>query len=314
MRFSNDEMMRSEAPAPAIDEPRAWEILRGLSDRARAGRPLTKPSGLHISPSGELELVARELGCLWVDPVAEPCFGSQRALPAGVERLLSLYLPLCLGEDATSLLIAHVGQSLDGQIATASGASRYVTGHDNLVHLHRLRALTDAVIVGASTVECDDPQLTTRLATGSNPTRVVIDPHLRVSKERRVFVDACAPTWVVCAKGAANGGLPSGVSLIEIAETEGRLDPRAIVNELAERGLRRLFVEGGGVTVSRFLSARVASRLHVAISPIILGSGRPGLALPPIDRIEDAMRPRSRRFELGEDVLFDCILEREAKA
>jgi riboflavin-specific deaminase-like protein len=231
-----------------------------------------------------------------------------------VERLLSLYLPLCLGEDATSLVIAHVGQSLDGQIATASGASRYVTGHDNLVHLHRLRALTDAVIVGASTVECDDPQLTTRLATGSNPTRVVIDPHLRVSKTRRVFVDACAPTWVVCAKGAATEGLPSGVTLIEIAETDGRLDPRAIVGELADRGLRRLFVEGGGVTVSRFLSARVASRLHVAISPIILGLGRPGLALPPIDRIDEALRPRSRRFELGEDVLFDCILEREAKA
>jgi diaminohydroxyphosphoribosylaminopyrimidine deaminase/5-amino-6-(5-phosphoribosylamino)uracil reductase len=298
-----------------LDEAAAWTLLRGLAERSRAEGSLTDPCGLRLGPGGELELVASDLGSIWVDPSAEPCFGARAPLAPGVSSLLSLYLPLCVGPHAGSLVIAHVGQSLDGQIATATGASRYVTGHDNLVHLHRLRALTDAVIVGASTVECDDPQLTTRLAIGENPARVVIDPHLRVSKTRRVFTDESAPTWVVCAKGSApTGALPSNVRVIELPERDGRLPPRAIVAELARRGLRRLFVEGGGVTVSRFLSARVANRLHVAISPIILGSGRPGLALPPIDRIDEALRPKTRRFELGEDVLFDCILEREGAA
>ena len=294
-----------------LDEVAAWTMLRGLAERARSAA-LTEPCGLRLGAGGELEIVTSDVGCVWVDPGADPCFGARTPLAPGVLSLLSLYLPLCVGSDASTLLIAHVGQSLDGQIATASGASRYVTGHDNLVHLHRLRALTDAVIVGASTVECDDPQLTTRLAVGENPARVVIDPHLRVSSTRRVFVDASAPTWVVCARGAARSApLPNGVQRIEIPERDGRLAPRAIVAELARRGPRRLFVEGGGVTVSRFLSARVVSRLHVAISPVILGSGRPGLALPPIDRIDEALRPQTRRFELGEDVMFDCILERE---
>ncbi len=298
-----------------LDEVGAWTLLRGLAERSRVQGALTEASGLRLGPAGELELVASELGSIWVEPSADPCFGARTPLAAGVASLLSMYLPLCVGADADALVIAHVGQSLDGQIATASGASRYVTGHDNLVHLHRLRALTDAVIVGASTVECDDPQLTTRLAIGENPARVVIDPHLRVSQTRRVFVDESAPTWVVCAKGApSEAALPSGVRVLEIPERDGRLSPHAIVVELARRGLRRLFVEGGGVTVSRFVSARVVNRLHVAISPVILGSGRPGLALPSIDRIDEAMRPKARRFELGEDVLFDCILEREGAA
>src|SRR5207245_1441303 len=95
---------------------------------------------------------------------------------------------------------------LDGQIATASGASRYVTGPQNILHMHRLRALCDAVIVGAGTVEADDPQLTTRLVAGDSPVRVVIDPGLRIARDRQIFRDRSARTLVVCDRErAANG-------------------------------------------------------------------------------------------------------------
>jgi riboflavin biosynthesis pyrimidine reductase len=70
--------------------------------------------------------------------------------------------------------------------------------------------------------------------------------------------------------------------------------------------LRRLFIEGGGITVSRFIEGRALNRLHVTICPILIGAGSPGLRLPGIDRLEHALRPSSRRFTLGEDVLFDC--------
>ena len=73
-----------------------------------------------------------------------------------------------------------------------------------------------------------------------------------------------------------------------------------------------MLVEGGGVTVSRFLEARAAHRLHLCVSPLLLGSGRPGLALPPIESLALAMRPKVRRFDLGADVLFDCELELQA--
>jgi riboflavin biosynthesis pyrimidine reductase len=79
-----------------------------------------------------------------------------------------------------------------------------------------------------------------------------------------------------------------------------------VIQVLAERGLRRVFVEGGGVTVSRFLAAGALDRLHVAVSPLFLGQGRPGVVLPAIAELTSALRPSVRRFTLGDDVLFDC--------
>jgi len=87
--------------------------------------------------------------------------------------LLDLYAPLlAIGPDCT---VAHLGQSLDGRIATASGASHYVTGPEDILHNHRMRALFDAVIVGAGTVRHDDPQLTVRPCVGDEAVRVGMD-------------------------------------------------------------------------------------------------------------------------------------------
>jgi riboflavin-specific deaminase-like protein len=176
--------------------------------------------------------------------------------------------------------------------------------------LHRLRALVDAVIVGAGTVENDDPQLTTRLVSGNNPVRVVLDPRLRLSPTRRLFEPSDVVTIVVCARGAQKPARLGHVGIIEIDEVAGVLPPRAIVAALAERGLTRLLIEGGGVTVSRFLRAGVLDRLQVAICPLFIGAGRPGVVLPAIDGLDCALRPATRRFDLGSDVLFDCRLER----
>jgi riboflavin-specific deaminase-like protein len=225
--------------------------------------------------------------------------------------MLALYLPLCLGARSAYSRVAHVGQSLDGQIATSSGASRDVTGPENIRHMHRLRALFSAVVVGACTVERDDPQLTTRLVSGANPVRVVIDPTLRLPPTRRLYEDRVAPTVVVCRQGSrASGQWPRHVEILEVRGDGAELEPSAIVAALGQQGLRRLFVEGGGVTVSRLLQAGVLGRLHVTISPILIGAGRPGILLPAIDDPALALRPRSRRFVLGQDVLFDCDLDR----
>jgi riboflavin biosynthesis pyrimidine reductase len=67
-----------------------------------------------------------------------------------------------------------------------------------------------------------------------------------------------------------------------------------------------LFIEGGGVTVSAFLEAGLLDRLHIAIAPLIIGSGRPGITLPVIKDLSQGLRPGHRRYEMGEDVLFDC--------
>jgi riboflavin biosynthesis pyrimidine reductase len=80
------------------------------------------------------------------------------------------------------------------------------------------------------------------------------------------------------------------------------------LQELHRRGCHAVFVEGGGVTVSRFLEAGLLDRLHVAIAPMVVGEGRPGLRLPPAERLSDSLRPAHRVFRMGEDVLFDCDL------
>ncbi len=272
------EQARYERP---LDEARAWDLCMALAERARAGRPVKR----------------EELEQSTLSPAAE--------LPARVAAMIELYLPLCLPVNA---VYAHVGQSLDGQIATQSGSSRYVSGPENLRHMHRLRALADAVLVGASTIEHDDPQLTTRLVPGPSPTRVVIDPTLRLPEQRKVFQDQAAPTLVICARGRLNGHRLGSSEILEIEPEDGLLPPRAIVAALAARGLKRLFIEGGGVTVSRFLQTRALDRLHVTICPILIGRGRPGISLPGVDRLDRALRPRTRRFEQDDDVLFDCQL------
>ena len=84
--------------------------------------------------------------------------------------------------------------------------------------------------------------------------------------------------------------------------------PAAVVRALRARGFRRLLIEGGGITVSRFLQADALDRLHITVAPLLIGSGPPALTLDPIDSLSDALRPRCRQFRLGDDVLFDLDL------
>jgi diaminohydroxyphosphoribosylaminopyrimidine deaminase / 5-amino-6-(5-phosphoribosylamino)uracil reductase len=167
--------------------------------------------------------------------------------------------------------------------------------------------LVDAVIVGAGTVERDDPRLTVRKVEGRNPVRVVLDPEGRLRADHRLFVDGAARTLIV---GRAESPPPGkGVEVVDLPVVPGEgFEPAAVLRALKARGLRRVLVEGGGITVSRFLEAGALHRLHIAVAPLLIGSGRPALTLSPITKLENALRPRCRHFRLGEDVLFDLEL------
>lgn len=213
----------------------------------------------------------------------------------------SLLAPLLHAESFT---LAQIGQSLDGRIATESGHSHYVTGPENLDHLHRLRALVDAVVVGAGTVAEDDPQLTVRRVAGANPVRVVLDPRRRLPLERKVFTDAAAPTLLLAGSGA--GERHGEAEILTLPVGADGFAPADVLAALHARGFKRILVEGGGVTISRFLQAGLLDRLHIAVAPLLIGSGRPGLALPPIHHLSEALRPQVRVFPMGTDTLFDC--------
>jgi riboflavin-specific deaminase-like protein len=232
------------------------------------------------------------------------------ASPA-VARLFELYLPLCTPSAARPLVIGHLGQSLDGKIATECGHSNFINGAPNILHLHRMRALVDGILVGAGTVAADDPQLTVRLCEGPSPTRIVIDTNRRLQDTHRLFNDGAAPTLVVCAQDQMETGTThvGRAELLGVPRSGNWIDVQALLSALAARGVRSLLVEGGGVTISRFLRAGALSRLQITIAPVILGSGRPGVVLPAIARMDEALRPPMRRFEFGDDVLFECVFE-----
>ena len=202
-------------------------------------------------------------------------------------------------------VIAQLGQSLDGRIATVSGHSQYVTGETDRRHLHCLRARVDAVVIGASTVLADDPQLTVRLISppARQPTRVVLDPSRRIRDRRRVLMDGQAPT-LLCRPPDADGVPGMCAGLLALPVTDTGFDPGQHVQALAERGLRRLLVEGGGRLVSSFLQQGLLDHLYLTVAPVIIGSGVQGLGLPPIERMDQALRPAVQHYRLGEDVLF----------
>jgi diaminohydroxyphosphoribosylaminopyrimidine deaminase / 5-amino-6-(5-phosphoribosylamino)uracil reductase len=229
--------------------------------------------------------------------------------------LLDLYLPLCSATTRRPIAVGHLGQSLDGFIATESGDSQFVTGHANVVHMHWLRGLCDAIVVGAGTIAADDPQLTTRLVPGPHPLRVIFDPSRRLSPHFKVFSDAVAPTLYVCRdEHVARGETHLGIApIVGVSSSGPGGAPAALLRLLRERGCARVFVEGGGVTVSAFLEAGLLDRLHLAVAPVIIGSGRPAIRLRPATQLSDCRRPSYRVFRMGGDVLFDCDLRSTAE-
>lgn len=250
----------------------------------------------------------------WAAVLALAAGGAVDPGVAATSALLDLFLPLCRPPPAElPWVIGHVGQSLDGCIATAAGDSYYVTGPDNILHLHRLRAVCDAVIVGAGTVQTDNPRLTARLAPGKHPLRVVIDPARRLSADRHVFTDAVAPTLRVVRTGCA-AGIAVDVEELAISGDAQGLDLRALLLALRERGCQRVFVEGGGLTVAGFMRAGLMDRLHVAVAPLIIGQGKLALPLPGQEPLAACLRPGTRVFGMGVDVLWDCDLRAAAEA
>lgn len=215
-----------------------------------------------------------------------------------------------LGRPTVTLSYA---QTLDGRLATVTGSSRWISGTGSLRFTHELRASHDAIMVGIGTILRDDPRLTVRLVPGRNPLRVVVDSTLRTP-----------PGAAVLARGAATGTLIAvtdraraerratiralGATVLPLpGDAEGRVDLRALLAALRERGIESVMVEGGAALITAILRARLADRLAVTIAPKLLGAG--------IDAIgELGIRDLTRAFLLtettitpyGDDLVFDA--------
>ncbi len=177
--------------------------------------------------------------------------------------------------------------SLDGRIATRSGASKWVTGPEARAKVQELRAQHDAVGVGIGTALADDPRLTVRAPhvaeQGRSPTRIVFDTRLRLPAQSRLVQTATqVPTWVLAGESASASHeqtlVDAGCVVFRVPNSaEGRVDVGAALRMLAEQGIVSMLVEGGAELAGSLLASRLADELHAFIAPILLGPrGRPG--------------------------------------
>lgn len=177
--------------------------------------------------------------------------------------------------------------SLDGRIATRSGASKWVTGPEARVKVQELRASRDAVAIGIGTALADDPRLTVRdealLLHGRTPSRVVFDSRLRIPLHSRLVQTAReVPTWILTGTDASISGeqalLDAGCGVVRVPNSaEGRVDVAAALRLLATQGVVSILIEGGAELAGSLLASRLADELHAFIAPILLGPrGRPG--------------------------------------
>lgn len=206
-----------------------------------------------------------------------------------------------------TMVVGQIGQSVDGRIATQSGHSHYINGADGLDHLHRLRAVVDAAVVGVGTAIADDPALTVRRVEGRNPARVVIDPDARLPATAKLLKSDQSRVIVVTKSGVRTN-FSSRVEVIPAASSDRGFLPGDILTALKNLGLNRILIEGGANTVSRFIAAGCLDRLHIVVAPVLFGSGQPALTLPVIERADEAMRPPMRVHKIGDEILFDCDL------
>jgi riboflavin-specific deaminase-like protein len=218
-----------------------------------------------------------------------------------------LFAPLGRGMVDDLVVVGQMGQSLDGRIATASGHSKYINCPAGIEHLHRLRALVDIVVVGVGTAIADNPQLTVRRVAGPQPARAVIDPNGRLGNDARLFSNDGSRRILITIEGTRCNA-PAGVEIIALPAQDGEIAPSAIIAALARAGMRRILIEGGADTLSRFLTARCLDRMHVTVAPVILGEGGHGIALPAAERADRAPRMPVRVHKIEDDVLFDCDL------
>ena len=175
------------------------------------------------------------------------------------EDTLAVYDTIAGGDE----VVAQLAQSEDGFIATSNGDAQFVSGQIDRAHLHRVRASVGAVLVGCGTVVADDPQLTVRAVPGKNPVRVILDPHRSdPGHSDRPHLARGSHAVAHRRRGCPPKGIGDHVRMVRLPATaDSEISPATIISLIREHASGSILVEGGGRTVSSFLSAGVLDRL-----------------------------------------------------
>ena len=225
-------------------------------------------------------------------------------LNSDLKILMESYLQIIFNKSKYPYIFGHLAQTLDGYIATESGESRYISSIDNLEHLHMLRAISDVVLVGSNTVKFDNPKLTTRLVKGPNPMRVVIDKNdtiknscnLLKNKDRKGF------------KIVSDKLKPNDENIFSLPLKKDEFIITDIISLLKNLGNKIIFIEGGGNIISHFYRKKFLNRLHLCISPILIGRGINSFIIDKDVKINEAKIKKISYIKMGKDILCNIKL------
>jgi diaminohydroxyphosphoribosylaminopyrimidine deaminase/5-amino-6-(5-phosphoribosylamino)uracil reductase len=209
--------------------------------------------------------------------------------------------------------------TLDGKLADIHGVSKWITGEAARQRAHRLRAESDAIVVGVTTAVRDDPALTVRLPEPwpREPYRVVLDTHGRLDPQAKLIHTATAARAVVAvgepAPAARVAALEAaGATVLRCRTRQGRVDPASLLERLFERDVRAVLVEGGGETHAAFVDAGLVDRVALFLAPLLLGGREaPGIVGGAGRELKSAVRLAAPRITaLGDDLLLEADVVR----
>ena len=216
------------------------------------------------------------------------------------QSILNILLPIL--RKNKKLVIAQIGQSIDGRIALNNGNSHYINNPKSIIYLHCLRSISDAIIVGSNTIKKDDPLLTTRKIKGTNPKRIIIDGSLSLNNKYKIFNDGNEN--IIFTKSNKNIRLNNS-TIIRLKEKNFT---KNLITQIKKLKYTNILVEGGSKTISELINNKYIDILQIMIAPILIGSGINSLNLKEISNLNKAIRPKHNFNELENEIIVNLFL------
>ena len=216
------------------------------------------------------------------------------------QSILNILLPIL--RKNKKLVIAQIGQSIDGRIALNNGNSHYINNPKSIIYLHCLRSISDAIIVGSNTIKKDDPLLTTRKIKGTNPKRIIIDGSLSLNNKYKIFNDGNEN--IIFTKSNKNIRLNNS-TIIRLKEKNFT---KNLITQIKKLKYKHILVEGGSKTISELINNNYIDILQFMIAPILIGSGINSLNLKEISNLNKAIRPKHNFNELENEIIVNLFL------
>ena len=216
------------------------------------------------------------------------------------QSILNILLPIL--RKNKKLVIAQIGQSIDGRIALNNGNSHYINNPKSIIYLHCLRSISDAIIVGSNTIKKDDPLLTTRKIKGTNPKRIIIDGSLSLNNKYKIFNDGNEN--IIFTKSNKNIRLNNS-TIIRLKEKNFT---KNLITQIKKLKYKNILVEGGSKTISELINNKYIDILQFMIAPILIGSGINSLNLKEISDLNKAIRPKHNFNELENEIIVNLFL------